>query len=117
MPLAMRTLGDVLLHIYDFPFWGAIYVQDVVRYEADTPCFVGGCGSEEDESVFHRTCLHYGFKHWFNVAVVSDTCDDVSPKTEQGLIAAFNDDCREGGWLQRMMNYRKPEKEDGIGSS
>jgi hypothetical protein len=28
-------------------------------------------------------------------------------KTESSLIAAFNDDCREGGWLWKMMNYRQ----------
>jgi hypothetical protein len=105
MPLTIRKLGDVLLHIYEFPFEAAIYLPEVLRYDADTPCIVGG--GLEDEASFHDTCLEKGFKNWLNVAVVSDTCDDVPDKTESGLIAAFNENCREGGWLRKMMNYRK----------
>ena len=104
MSLTTRKLGDVLLHIYDFPFDAAIYLPEVVRYETDTPCIVGG--GVNDDASFHQTCLENGFKNWLNVAVVSDTCDDVLDKTESGLIAAFNEDCHEGGWLRKMMNYR-----------
>jgi hypothetical protein len=42
------------------------------------------------------------------VAVVSDTCDEVADPSPARLVAAFNDDCREGQWLARMMNYRNP---------
>ena len=107
MSLTIRKLGDVLLHIYDFPFDAAIYLPEVVRYEADTPCVVGG-GVIDDVS-FRHTCLQNGFKNWLNVAVVSDSCDDVSEQTESCLIATFNEDCREGGWLWKMMNYRHPD--------
>jgi hypothetical protein len=107
MPLPIRKLGDVLLHIYKFPFEAAIYLPQVVRYDADTPCVIGG--SADDEATFHQSCLQNGFKNWLNVAVVSDTCDAVSEKTEPWLIAAFNEDCRDGGWLRKMMNYRKSD--------
>src|ERR1700722_20479961 len=108
MPLTIRKLGDVLLHIYDLPFEAGIYLPEVVRYEADTPCVVS---SEEDEDgSFHQMCLHYGFKNWLNVAVVSDTCDDVSPQTEPCLVAASNEACREGKCLWKMLNYRRAEK-------
>ena len=104
--MTTSKLGNVLLHIYDFPLEAAIYLPEVVRYEADTPCIVGWV---DDEASFHQTCLQNGFKNWLNVAVVSDTCDDVSEKTESGLIAAFNADCQEGGWLWKMMNYLPTE--------
>jgi len=107
MPLTIRKLGEVLLHIYDFPFEAAIYLPDLVRYEADTQCIVGG--GVGDEASFHQTCLQYGFKNWLNVAVVSDTCDEVLQQTESCLIAAFNEDCNKGGWLWNMMNYRQTE--------
>jgi len=106
MPLTIRKLGDVLLHIYDFPFDAAIYLPEAGQYEAGTPCVVGG--GANDEASFHHACLGNGFTNWLNVVVVSDTCDDVFEKTERGLIAAFNEDCREGGWLWKMMNYRSP---------
>jgi hypothetical protein len=104
---SIRKLGNVLLHIYDYHPGLAIYLPEVVRYEAETPCIVGDDGS--DEASFHQTCLQYGFKSWLNVAVVSDTCDTVVPATESSLIAAFNKDCQEGGWLWKMMNYRRHE--------
>lgn len=106
MPLTKTTLGHTLLHIYEFPFEGAIYLPDVARYEADTPCIVAWAGNC-DEAALHQTCLCDGFKHWLNVAVVSDTCDEVPEQTEACLIAAFNEDCRQGGWLWRMMNFRQ----------
>jgi hypothetical protein len=107
MPPTIRELGDVLLHIHDFPFDAAIYVPEVVRYQGDTPCVVGGGVS--DEASFHQSCLQSGFKNWLNVAVVSDTCENVLEQTESGLVAVFNQDCQEGGWLWKMMNYRPPE--------
>src|SRR5690242_2590139 len=107
MPMTITTLGHVLLHIYDFHLGAAIYLPEVVRYEVDTPCVVGGGLS--DEAAFHQTCLQQGFKNWLNVAVVSDTCDGVSQKNEASLIAAFSEDCQPGGWLSTMMNYRHPE--------
>ncbi len=107
MPLTIRNLGDVLLHIYDFAFEAAIYLPDVVRYDADTPCLVGG--GESEWASFHETCLRYGFKNWLNVAVVSDTCDAVLEMTVPSLIAAFNADSQEGGWLWKMMNCRHPD--------
>lgn len=106
MPLTRTSLGHVLLHIYEFPFEGAIYLPDAGRYEAHTPCIVAWTGSG-DEAFLHQTCLNDGFKNWLNVAVVSDTCDEASEQTEACLIAAFNEDCGEGGWLWRMMNYRE----------
>jgi len=105
MPLVESSLGYVLLHIYEFPFEGGIYLPEVARYEADTPCIVAWAGSGEEASL-HQTCLSCGFKNWRNVAVVSDTCDETPEQTEASLIDAFNEDCREGGWHWRMMNYR-----------
>ena len=107
MPRTESNLGHVLLHIYEFPFEGTIYFPDVGSYDADTPCIVAWAGSGEEETSLHQTCLSYGFKNWLNVAVVSDTCDEALEQKEECLIAAFNDDCREGGWLRRMMNYRR----------
>ncbi len=107
MPFTIRRLGDVLLHIYDFPFEAAIYLPAVVRYEPDTPCLVGG--GLDDAASFHATCLEHGFENWLNVAVVSDTCDEVLEGTEAALIAAFNRDSQEDGWLWKMMNYRQTE--------
>lgn len=111
MPLTFTTLGHVLLHIYDFDFGGAIYLQDTARYEIDTPCIVAWptTYTEAEVESLHQTCLNYGFKNWLNIAVVSDTCDEVSEKTESCLIAAFTKDCREDGWLWKMMNYRKSD--------
>src|SRR5262245_24534712 len=88
MPLTKTNLGHVLRHIYEFPFEGAIYLQDVERYAADTPCIVAWAG-DYDEAVLHQVCLSEGFKNWLNVAVVSDTCDEVSEQTEACLVAAF----------------------------
>ena len=107
MSLKIRRLGDVLLHIYDFPFEAAIYLPEAARYECDTPCVVGGALS--NAASFHQACVQSGFENWLNVAVVSDTCDAVLEKTASGFIAAFNEDCQEGGWLWKMMNYRQPE--------
>ena len=106
MPPAIYNLGDVLARIYDFPFESAIYLPRVERYEVDTPCMVlGDCSGGPDEGVARR----HGFVNWINVAVVSDTCDEVPDKTPTSLVAAFNEDCREGRWLARMMNYRNPD--------
>jgi hypothetical protein len=105
MPLKKSNLGHVLCHIYDFPFGGAIYLPRVERYEANTPCIVAW-EDNDAEAALHQSCLGEGFSNWLNVAVVSDTCDDAPEQTEAGLIAAFVEDCREGGWLWRMMNYR-----------
>jgi hypothetical protein len=109
MSLIIRKLGDVLLHIYDFPLEAAIYIPETARFEGDTPCTVGG--GLGDEASFHDACLENGFKNWLNVAVVSDTYDEVLDKNETALIAAFNEDCQEGGWLWKMMNYH--QKGDG----
>jgi hypothetical protein len=103
MPMANRKLGDVLLHIYEFDLGGAIYLPDVERYETDTPCIVAW--GHEGEDVLHQACFRQGFKNWLNVAVVSDTCDEASEQTEESLVASFNKDCREGGWLRKMTNY------------
>jgi hypothetical protein len=105
MPLRIRTLGEVLSHIYDFNFHHALYLPKVETYRPDTPCIVG-----DDEA--HRRCVEYGFPNWLNVAVVSDTCDSVQPRTDEALVAAFDADCREGRWLGRMMNYRQTRWED-----
>lgn len=112
MPLRRTNLGYVLLHIYEFPFEGTIYLPDVRTYEVDTSCIVAWVDSSEEsfsssEALLHQTCLGEGFKNWLNVAVVSDTCDEATEPTEAGLIAAFNEDCRENGWLRGMMNYRQ----------
>src|SRR5262245_50041496 len=97
MPLSLTRLGHVLRHIYDYDFLAAIYLPPVERYGADTPCIVASAATntEADEASLHQACLDQGFKNWLNVAVVSDTCDAVSEQTEDCLIAAFNDDCRE----------------------
>lgn len=108
-PLTVTTLGYVLLHVYDFPFWGAIYLPKVERYEADTPCIVVAPppSAEAEEPRLHQDCLNRGFTNWLNVAVVSDVCDEVERHTEDSLVTAFNENCREGGFLWREMNYRK----------
>jgi hypothetical protein len=108
MPLAKKTLGDVLLHIYDYDFSGGIYLPDICHYEVDTACIVAWAEGNESWAAVHEACLDQGFTNWLNIAVVSDTCDGVSTQTEACLVAAFNDDCGEGGWLRRMMNYRAP---------
>jgi hypothetical protein len=106
MPPTIYNLGDVLARIYDLPFGSAIYLPHVERYDVDTPCMVlDDCPDVSDEGDARR----YGFVNWLNVAVVSDTCDEVLDKTPTSLVAAFNEDCREGGWLARMMNYRNPD--------
>jgi hypothetical protein len=111
MTLTSTTIGHVLLHIYDFSPGATIYLPDVRRYEADTPCIVAEptTFTQAEEALLHQTCLTSGYKNWLNVAVVSDTCDDASEQTAPCLIAAFNEDCQEGGWLWRMMNYRNPD--------
>jgi hypothetical protein len=103
MQLTIRTLGDVLLHIYDYPFETAIFLPESEQYTAETPCVVGW--DEDEDSLFRRACLEHGLVNWLNVAVVSDTCDDAMEQHVPHLIRAFNEDCREGGWLRRMMNY------------
>ncbi len=111
MPLSFTNLGYVLCHIYDIDSGAAVYFPTVERYEADTPCIVASATEHTgaEEASLHQACLDHGFKNWLNVAVVSDTCDNVSEQTEACLIAAFNDDCREGGWLRKMMNHRKSD--------
>ena|SRR5208283_2640422 len=108
MPLTSTTLGYVLLHIDDFEPGAAIYLPSVERYETDTACIVASPATytKTEEEVLHQDCLKTGFTNWLNVAVVSDPCDGVVTHTEDGLVAAFNDDCRKGGWLWKMMNYR-----------
>ena len=98
MPPKSRRLGEVLVGIYDFPFGASIFLPDVALFDRDTPCVVS---EMLDEESFGQTCIANGFKNWLNVAVVSDTCDEVLEKTVDNLIMAFNDDCREGGWLWR----------------
>jgi hypothetical protein len=105
MPMIHKNLGEILLHIYDFPFEAGIYLPDVTHYETNTPCIVAWAWKGEDEDSIHQACLTQGFKNWLNVAVVSDTCDGVSEQTGDCLVTAFNEDCREGGWLWKMMNY------------
>jgi hypothetical protein len=106
MQLTHWTLGKVLVQIYDFNSGAAIYLPSVEQYETDTPCLVAWPATDAEGEPLHQTCLQRGFKNWLNVAVVSDTCDAVSEKTETALIVAFNEDCREGGWLWKMMNYK-----------
>ena len=107
MPLAIYDLGEVLALIYDLPFGSAIYLPRVARYAVDTPCMApGDCPDWSDKGV----ARHYGFLDWLNVAVVSDTYDEVPDKTPSSLVDAFNEDCRKGEWLARMMNYRNPNE-------
>jgi hypothetical protein len=109
MPLRFTTLGDVLLHIYDFDLGGAIYFPDVEMYEVDTPCVVASSFTPTEAEGDHQSCMNKGFKNWLNVAVVSDTCDDVTTQTKEAFIAAFNEDCQEGGWLWKMKNWESPK--------
>jgi hypothetical protein len=91
MPLAVYNLGEVLAHIYDLPFESTIFLPRFSRYEVDTPCMAPGyCPDGSDE----RLARHYGFVDWINVAVVSDTYDEVPEKSQSSLVAAFNEDCR-----------------------
>jgi len=106
MSLRIQKLGFVLSHIRDFPFWQTIFLPNLEKYEADTPCAVGG--SLDEEHLFRQACLENGLINWLNVAVVSDTCEELPEKTVPCLIQAFNEDCREGGWLRKMMNYQNP---------
>ena len=105
MPLAVHNLGDVLTDIYRYPFGGAIYLPEADHYEICTPCFICWSMQPEDAPIEHSIALSYGFSRWLNIAVVSDTCDEVTEPTPERLVAAFNADCREGGWLAEMMNY------------
>lgn len=102
MPLRPATLGYVLFHIYDFDPVASIYLPEMERYWANTPCIVSA-GEGDD----HQDCLRRGFMAWFNVAAVSDTCDGVVTKTEDDFVAAFNNACQEGGWLWKVKNYWK----------
>jgi hypothetical protein len=106
MPLAIYELGDVLVHIYDLPFGSCIYLPRVDRYEVGTPCMAPG--DDQDDNAL-AIASHYGFENWLNVAVISDTYDEVREKNPANLVVAFNADCRERGWLDRMMNYRNPD--------
>jgi hypothetical protein len=108
MPVTHTTLGYVLSHIYEIGFEAAIYLPTVEEYSADTPCIVAVPNSytAAEEASLHQSCLDHGFKNWLNVAIVSDTCDSALDQTEASLLAAFNADCRDGGWLRTMMNYR-----------
>jgi hypothetical protein len=108
-PVTCTNLGYVLLRIYDFPFWGAIYLPKVERYETNTPCIVvtPDPTAEVEEEALHQDCLNKGFANWLNVAVVSDVCDDTETHTEDGLVAAFNKQCKEDGFLSKQMNYRR----------
>jgi len=112
MPVTHTTLGNVLSHIYENDFGGAIYLPTVEEYKADTPCIVAvpSTCTEAEENLLHQSCLDQGFTNWLNVAVVSDTCDSVLDPTEVSLITAFNVDCREGGWLRKMMNFREAKE-------
>jgi hypothetical protein len=105
MPIKNRNLGDVLLHIYEFPFYGTIYLPDVTLYEVNTPCLVAWAIGSEEPSI-HESCVSSGFKNWLNVAEVSDICDAASDQTEKSLTAAFDESCRQEGSLSKMMNYR-----------
>jgi hypothetical protein len=109
MPLTSTSLGYVLLHVYDFDPGAAIYLPNAEHYKADTTCIVASPATytETEYEALHEDCLNRGFPNWLNVAVVSDTCDEAATHTEDGFVAAFNEDCREGGWLRKMMNYRK----------
>lgn len=103
MPLAIYDLGEVLARIYDLPFESAIYLPRATRYEVNTPCMAPGYSPDgSDEGV----ARHYGFIDWLNVAVVTDTYDEVPYKSPASLVAAFDEDCRGGHWLARMMNRR-----------
>jgi hypothetical protein len=104
MQPAKTTLGEVLLRIYEFPLEVAIFLPTSgPPFSAQTPCMVGW--DEREDSTFRQACLEQGLVNWLNVAVVSDTCDEVVEKDIANLIAAFNEDCQDGGWLQEMMNY------------
>jgi hypothetical protein len=111
MPLTSTNLGYVLSHIYEFHPGAVIYFATVEKYKPDTPCIVAvpdpGPYYEAEEASLHQECLSRGFKNWLNVAVVSDTCDTAPDQTEAALMEVFNADCRQGGYLSRMMNYRK----------
>ena len=110
MPLIETTLGDVLPRIYEFDLGATLYLPKVDRYEPGTPCViaVSTTRNEAEEQALHLECLGRGFANCLNLAVVSDTCDDVVTRTIEGYVTAFNQDCQEGRWLARMMNYRVP---------
>ncbi len=112
MTIIQQRLGDVLLHIYEFPFEAAIYFPDSGPYNIDTPCIVGW-GEYWQQSAVHEKCLNYGLKNWLNVAVVTDTFDSAPDKTEACLVAQFNKNCREGGSLSEVMNYWGGQKDSG----
>jgi hypothetical protein len=108
MQVTIRKLGEVLLHIYEYPFEEAIFLPKSGPYEADTPCIIGW--DDREGRVLRKACLEHGLVNWLNVAVVSDTCDEVFPKDVVHLILAFNEDCQEGRWLHTMMNYVPPQE-------
>jgi hypothetical protein len=88
---------------------GSIYLPALKDYKTDTPCIVAWAWLEDDWDSIHQTCLDQGFQNWLNIAVVRDTCDEVAEQIGDRLVAAFNEDCRDGGWLWKMMNYRNPD--------
>jgi hypothetical protein len=106
MTIENSTLGDVSNRIYDFPFWGGVYLPQVDRYESSTPCIVVAVEGD-NYAIAHQECLERGFKNWLNIAVISDTCDTVADKNPDNLVAAFNEDCKPGNWLAKNMTYLK----------
>ncbi len=98
----------MLLHIYDFAPHGTIYLPNGLKnYQTRTPVVVALSDADSDRQESHLYCVNNGYCNWLNAAVVSDTCDSVATQTEETLVAAFNEDCRHGNWLHRMMNYRQ----------
>jgi len=105
-PVFGSTLGQVLLHIYDFSPGAALYLPDDGPYAANTPCIVADpiAYPPEEHTLLHQACVSQGFEIWFNIAIVSDTCDDAAEQTESCLLAVFNQDCKTDGWLWKNRN-------------
>lgn len=78
--------------------------------ESDTPYIVAAPTTciEAEEASLHQSCFDHGFENWLNIANVSDTCDAAPDQSGASLIAAFNGDYHEGGWLRKMMHLTAP---------
>jgi hypothetical protein len=92
----IMPLGEALVNVYEFKFWGDLWVAGGGPYKAHTPCCVTREGEIAPEP----------YDRFWSLAIVSDISDDFSPEAweDQHLHALiFDRDCEPDGWLHRTM--------------
>jgi hypothetical protein len=100
-------LGEVLERIYKFPAWAAVYLPRPGNFDPLTSCVVSLAQGDAEESM-HKQCIEKGFGYWLNVAVITDIYDNLDDKADTDeLLAVFNAECQEGGWLKRHLKWRR----------